>query len=1183
ANIDKSFVRVTKADGKKLGGGSRVKKIVISDKWSEMSGNMNTSTANYGYAYDYTTMLDGEPISSGVASYEPSVGADENPMRQPVPYVQKIKGALNNLFSLEEPFGESFFPGASVGYSKVTVRDLDEFGNPDPNRKTGYTVNEYYTAKDFPVQLKSLTIKPQQTGPSGWYSLFGSYSLHELTFSQGYSIELNDMHGKPKAVRVFNQTGSEISSTVYEYNTEPLNAGEMRLKNVVKVVNEDGTIEHKIIGREIEVFTDMREQESKSTGQTIMIGGDVFPLPFFGVPGGLPHWPKKQNDDIKLFRSASTVKVVQYYGIVEKVIQTDDGTSSVMRNIAYDGLTGEVLVSSNQNEFDKPVYNVSVPAYFMYNGMSGAYKNAGTVISSFTTNGSGELSNSGTINSFMHPGDELINVTNGNRYWIVETSVNGSTSLPKTKKLIDRTGMVAPWFSGTVRIVRSGYRNMIMTSGANFMCLGNPISPAHKLEFSSAADLTALKVLTASASVYDENWGVKPDCATCPPGYKLSPDGQYCDLIPFENTSYCFTFCRGAIDTDGNYGYNGAQIQETSSSTPVSRLSHFWGGNCGTCTRVAGSPAHVTDRDSAMKVHEEVSEGSAESMLIPTDACTRSDYGENFPCGAGLCGRLATAGIWLCLGTSSNISAPVNEWIGFETCLDITTAKNYYIGYAVDNNMRIYIDGVLWKSLTGANINNFRYWYVSPYFLSAGHHTLRVEFQNTGGPGTAAVEVYNNTFAELTNPSFGTANANIIFSTARDITGKPVQAYRDIHNGPFNFSRIARYTCAGGSLPNVCNNVGCGRIPVNRVVNPYVKGYAGNWRAKDAKEYQVNRKYTDVFNPNQKGMDIKNAGYFELFRTFWYYNNTVNKWQETEPLSKEWISSNSITLYDKYGQANESKDALGIYSAATFAYRGEKPLTVILNSRNREVYYDGFEEYRFRLGCPVTDSSCYTPLFTAKAPNTPYLGNYIATVEMHTGNYSLAIPGLGIQLTTTAHTKEHKQEDYLAIDGSGQYITKQVPGLYPLGFEPTPTGKYLLSAWIKDGQPTTTTAGLSLSVNGVSIPVTRKATVEKWKQVEAVIDMNSIPLSNGQVTFLLQSTGGFTTFLDDLRIHPLEGHMKSHAYDDKTLRLMATMDENNFATFYEYDDEGALIRTKKETERGIITVKESRASFKKRQ
>jgi hypothetical protein len=44
---------------------------------------------------------------------------------------------------------------------------------------------------------------------------------------------------------------------------------------------------------------------------------------------------------------------------------------------------------------------------------------------------------------------------------------------------------------------------------------------------------------------------------------------------------------------------------------------------------------------------------------------------------------------------------------------------------------------------------------------------------------------------------------------------------------------------------------------------------------------------------------------------------------------------------------------------------------------------------------------------------------------------------------------------------------------------------------------------------------------------------------------------------------------------------MAELDENNYATMYEYDDDGTLIRLKKETERGIKTITETRSALLK--
>ncbi|MNK30911.1 PKD domain protein [compost metagenome] len=70
---------------------------------------------------------------------------------------------------------------------------------------------------------------------------------------------------------------------------------------------------------------------------------------------------------------------------------------------------------------------------------------------------------------------------------------------------------------------------------------------------------------------------------------------------------------------------------------------------------------------------------------------------------------------------------------------------------------------------------------------------------------------------------------------------------------------------------------------------------------------------------------------------------------------------------------------------------------------------------------------------------------------------------------------------------------------------------------------------------------------------------------------------GIPAYFDDIRIHPINGSMKSFVYDPETFRLMAEHDDNNYTTFYEYDKEGGLVRIKKETSKGIKTIQESRS------
>ena len=131
-NIDtsRSFVRLDCPSMKKIGGGLRVKSVLIYDNWKNMTGGANGKKETvYGQTYSYTTsrLVNGVPttISSGVATWEPAVGGEENPFHLPIEYVNKIAPLAPAAAQYtEEPLGETFFPGPSIGYSKVRVRTI---------------------------------------------------------------------------------------------------------------------------------------------------------------------------------------------------------------------------------------------------------------------------------------------------------------------------------------------------------------------------------------------------------------------------------------------------------------------------------------------------------------------------------------------------------------------------------------------------------------------------------------------------------------------------------------------------------------------------------------------------------------------------------------------------------------------------------------------------------------------------------------------------------------------------------------------------------------------------------------------------------------------------------------------------------------------------------------------------
>ncbi len=1165
-DLGRSFFRLAVPAGKKYGGGVRVKMLSIGDNWQNMVGQYNGSNVVYKTKYEYTTKENGQVISSGVASYEPSIGGEENPLRQPVPYMQKIKGALNNMFYLEQPFGESFFPAPSVGYSKVTVTSLDESNSADNPNETGYTVSEFYTAREFPTLVSITGMKKTENGPRNQTSLFGGFQIHELALSQGYVVYLNDMHGKPRAEKIFDKQGSLISSSEYLYFSKQIGQGEWQLENLVQTINENGQVQNKYVGRDIEMYVDMRESEYSNVGESINLGVDVIPI--FGFPAPIPHWPAKINDEYRLLRSASLVKVVHSYGMMQKVIKVQNGSQVSADNLAFDPYTGDVLVTRTFNEFKQPIYSTTIPAYWIYPRMGGAYKTSGAYIRGMSTDINGII---GSIGNFLQAGDELV-TSSGQVVWVVENGGGGGVQPPSAKRLIDQNGALVTGFSGPVKVIRSGNRNLFSASASSIVSLQNPIQGG-KLMMVESDELGSFKIIDAKATKFDEDWAADNKCTTCPDGYQLSSDSLWCEIPAIANYNYCFKIC--AADTLPVYGSSGTYMKEYSYSNWVLRSSFFWGGNCSykpsPLVRTAGSPTTGMPTEMTVKTKRttpSLRANSREDSLrmkeaklrknAPTDGREAAlaynpclgDIVRNYP----LCGRLRNAGIWFC-GTPGTNREPSDKWIGIETYVTAPTSKTYYLGFGADNGMRVFVNGS--QVANHGNVtseDNFRKWHVIPVTLNAGKNLLKIEMYNDGLQAAGGVEIYNNSYYEL----FHEMNINILFSTNDLISRSRVYTYVIEPNGAISPS----YVCADGSKPSILDDVTCGRIAVEKRVNPYVRGFKGNWRAAESNVYQVNRSYGNQAAPAQAGVNAHKDGHYADFRAYWYKDPGTGNWYTN---TSKWVTATSMTLYDQYGQELENKDALGRYSSALFGFRGNVTTAVASNARHREIFYEGFEDLNFRSANNYGDSCNKRMNFDS------YLGNLVSNTS-HTGRYALS---LGSQVILTANTnyRDHKTESYLAVNNRGEYLYRSEPGLYNNGFEPTPGQTYLLSVWVKDGNRESKTPPITVQVNGGAIALTWKATVEGWKLFEGSFS------AQGQLQMSI--TGSSAVYMDDMRIFPLDGLIKTYAYDALNYRLMAELDENNFATLYEYDDEGILNRVKKETEKGIVTIKETRSTYKR--
>jgi hypothetical protein len=117
---------------------------------------------------------------------------------------------------------------------------------------------------------------------------------------------------------------------------------------------------------------------------------------------------------------------------------------------------------------------------------------------------------------------------------------------------------------------------------------------------------------------------------------------------------------------------------------------------------------------------------------------------------------------------------PVNQWIGFDVCINIQATKTYYVAIAGDNQYRFSLDGTVILSETGSSTANFNYLHIYPVTITAGSHILRVEGLNTGQKAGFGCEVFDlsdlpggQTVVDFLNgqTNYDNLNARVIFTT----------------------------------------------------------------------------------------------------------------------------------------------------------------------------------------------------------------------------------------------------------------------------------------------------------------------------------------------------------------------------------------------------------------------------------
>lgn len=518
---NKSWVRLENPDGRKYGGGSRVKKIQMFDQWGAMHlGSSYTDNPLYNnfYGQEYSYVLDDEKMtSSGVATFEPN-SSKENPFVEP--FYDTADTAKDKLVApkesnyVEKPIGESFFPAAKITYSRVEVKNLEREENGEVVKKhaTGKVVNEFYTSKDFPTKTDYTDISMNFDPPGTLANILDISVKNHLTFSQGFVVETNDMDGRPKSTRVYPEDQDAfISGVDYKYNIDD----EGNLSNQITTIDKNSVVRtDSEMGLTYDVYNDFRENYSDS--RTVGFDFNTAGFVIFVIPVIIPMpIPTLAYHETKL-RTASTTKVINRSVVMTEKTAFDLGSKVTTKNLAWDAVTGQVLLTETINEYDDYYYNFNYPSYWYYDGMGLATNNIGVQgtlskqvdLHEYTLSGSGS-----NVTSLLTVGDELL--ITGNRFfgsrkaWVASVSNTNVVLMNSDGELLNDDCNPS---TINFKVVRSGFRNQQNASMASVTGMVNPIngsSITESYQFAEGSSNENPRIVNASAIQYREAWGMQ--------------------------------------------------------------------------------------------------------------------------------------------------------------------------------------------------------------------------------------------------------------------------------------------------------------------------------------------------------------------------------------------------------------------------------------------------------------------------------------------------------------------------------------------------------------------------------------------------------------------------------------------------------------------------------------------------
>lgn len=486
---ERSFVRLFEPDAIKFGGNARVTSIVLNDKWVAMSGEEGAADGTYSWAYSYPTRSQ----SLGVASYEPAMGMDENPFYSWHSYYNFARKFPDEMNFHVAPLARQLYPDPIVGYEEVQVAMN--------NGSKGKVVLKFHTNKEakYTTVARSTQITP--CDPVKEKSFFTGSTVDKYGFSQGYSVITNDFHGKPYDVTLKDPEDNLISNTLYEY---------YELGEQIPMINRKGEVKNRNVSQEFDIHLDSRFVYDESLFQ--MAGLTVgFTFPTFKVSIS-PYYTRSKRE--RGFYSLSLVKHLNYSAVVKKITTSYLASSNTAENMLYDEYSGEVILSSLQDEYDDRLYNLVYPSHWAYPSLREIQTTYPASSSGTINSSTGLLTATYDLTEFYAPGD-LIELTNGS---VTGTgyilSIAPGTSGGSTAYIVSTTGSVFNSISGPVTFtVKVPNRTNRISETMQSMVRKKPFVVTPDTYFAFPTDNADEEIIESSAITYKD----KDNLGQCSP------------------------------------------------------------------------------------------------------------------------------------------------------------------------------------------------------------------------------------------------------------------------------------------------------------------------------------------------------------------------------------------------------------------------------------------------------------------------------------------------------------------------------------------------------------------------------------------------------------------------------------------------------------------------------------------